>query len=59
MLLLFGFLTTEQMFTDQAEKAGAGQPEVPSSMAIDVKVLSGQVTVRIQDLQGPLKRLFI
>lgn len=39
-----------QLFTDQEEEAGASQPEVPSSMAIDVKVLSRQVTVWIQDL---------
>lgn len=36
--------------TDQEEEAGAGQPEVPSSVTVDVEVLSGQVTVWIQDL---------
>lgn len=36
--------------TDQEEEAGAGQPEVPSSVTIDVKVLSGQVTVGVKYL---------
>lgn len=40
--------------THQAEEARAGQPEVTSSMAVDVEVLSGQVTIWIEDLQRAL-----
>lgn len=43
----FPCVAAELQVTDQEEEAGAGQPEVPSSVTIDVEVLSGQVTVWI------------
>lgn len=45
--------------TDQKEEAGAGQPEVPSSVTVDVEVLSGQVTVWVQDLKCALEQCLI
>lgn len=40
--------------THQKEETRAGKPEVSPSMAIDVKVFSWEVSIRVQDFQGPL-----
>ncbi len=50
------FITLKLQITDQEEEAGARQPEVSSSMAVDVEVLSRQVTVWIEDLQCALEQ---
>lgn len=39
----------------QEEEAGADQPEVAAPVPIDVEVLSREVGIRVQDLQGPLQ----
>lgn len=48
-------LQTSSQPTDQEEEAGAGQPKVSSSMTVNVEVLSGQVTVWVQDLKCSLE----